>query len=188
MHLGRRLDSAEPPAPTRWRYPWRDDMRRIGHPSDGRCTVSHRGADVRRPPTDFELLKEIYTRTRDDFAGYVQGAPGARASKILVPVDLQGVADHFGVDADTVFGRLYFHLDPKYGQEPDQSGVRKVFFVPLAGSSDQNCINFPLLEAVLAGLWQEQRRDLWAVATAVVSLVIALASLAVSILTATGSI
>jgi hypothetical protein len=42
-------------------------------------------------------------------------------------------------------------------------------------------VNFPLLEAVLAGLWQQQRRDLWAIRAALISLGIALASLAVSI-------
>jgi hypothetical protein len=37
-------------------------------------------------------------------------------------------------------------------------------------------VNFPLLEAVLAGLWQQRRRDLFAVETAMFSLAIALAS------------
>jgi hypothetical protein len=55
-----------------------------------------------------------------------------------------------------------------------------VFFTPFAGG-DSNRVNFPLLEAVLAGLWQQQRRDLWAIRAALISLGIALASLAVSI-------
>jgi hypothetical protein len=57
----------------------------------------------------------------------------------------------------------------------------KAFFTPVAGP-DQNCVNFPLLEAVLAGLWQQRSRDLLAFATAVLSLGIALAALVVSIL------
>jgi hypothetical protein len=47
-------------------------------------------------------------------------------------------------------------------------------------------VNFPLLEAVLAGLWQQRWRDLLALSTALLSLGIALASLVVSILTASG--
>jgi len=43
-------------------------------------------------------------------------------------------------------------------------------------------VNFPLLEAVLAGLRQERRRDQLALWTACVSLGIALASLLVAIL------
>ncbi len=77
-------------------------------------------------------------------------------------------------------GRLYYHLEPTYGEPATLGEGRKAFFT-LAAGKDRNCVNFPLLEAVLAGLWQQQRRDLWAIRTALVSLVIALASLAVSI-------
>jgi hypothetical protein len=55
-----------------------------------------------------------------------------------------------------------------------------VFFTPKAGA-DANCVNFPLLEAVFASLWEERRRDLLTVTTAVVSLAISLASLIVAI-------
>ena len=137
---------------------------------------------MKRPPTDFELLKAIYKRHRGEFAEYVKGASSGRASKILVPIDILAIANQFGVDGDSIFGRLYYHLDPKYGQPPEkEGGPRKVFFAPVAGG-DRNCVNFPLLEAVLASLWQQWRRDLWAIGTAGVSLAIALASLLVSIL------
>jgi hypothetical protein len=45
-------------------------------------------------------------------------------------------------------------------------------------------VNFPLLEAVLAGLWQQRNRDLWTLWLALLSLVIAIGSLVVSILVA----
>jgi len=100
---------------------------------------------VKRPPTDFELLKEIYTRYRDQFASFVEGAPGSRAAKIYVPLDLHAIANHFDVDDDSIFGRLYYHLDRKYGEPDDQKfGPQKSFFTPVAGP-DQNCVNFPLL-------------------------------------------
>jgi hypothetical protein len=43
---------------------------------------------------------------------------------------------------------------------------------------------FPFLEAVLAGLWQQRRRDLWTMWIAFVSIGIAIGSLVVSIATA----
>jgi hypothetical protein len=129
-----------------------------------------------RPPTDFEILKEIYERHREDFPHYV-----GRRTKIMVPIDLPAIAKRLDIDAEMVFGRLYFHLDPKYGEEPAYEGdARKTLFTPVAGK-DKNCVNFPLLEAVLAGLWQERRRDLWTLGTALFSLVIAIASLLISI-------
>jgi hypothetical protein len=134
----------------------------------------------RRPPTDYELLREIYERYGAHFAEYVKDAAVGRETKILVPIDIPAIADRFGVDADSIFGRLYYHLDPKYGVPTVKGQPRKVFFTPVAGD-DRTCVNFPLLEAVLAGLWQEWRRDLLALATAFLSLGIALASLFVSI-------
>jgi hypothetical protein len=139
--------------------------------------------DVTRPPTDFELLQAIYERHRDEFNAYVEDAPN-RQTKIMVPIDVPAIADELGVDPDSVFGRLYFHLDPKYGEEPDAEGRRKAFFDPFIGEGDPNAVNFPLLEAVLAGLWQQRDRDLWTFWLAVVSIVIAVGSLAVSIVVA----
>jgi hypothetical protein len=133
---------------------------------------------MKRPPSDFELLKTIYERHRSD---YGQLTRGGRRADVFVPLDIEGIAAALGADANNVFGRLYYHLEPQYGQPPDpKTGSRKVFFTPVAGS-DVNCVNFPLLEAVLSGLWQQRRRELWVVYTALVSLAIALASLIVSI-------
>jgi len=47
-----------------------------------------------RPPTDFELLKEIYERHRSDF----RATADERSSKILVPIGILEIASHFGVD------------------------------------------------------------------------------------------
>jgi hypothetical protein len=87
---------------------------------------------VARPPTDFELLRAIYERHRDDFSGYVEDDPEGRGAKIMVPIDIPQLARELGVDTDSVFGRLYFHLDPIYGGQPDAKGTRKVFFAPVA--------------------------------------------------------
>jgi hypothetical protein len=98
----------------------------------------------------------------------------------MVPIDIPAIARRLGVDVDMIFGRLYYHLDPKYGDPAFQGRPRKALFTPVAGT-DENCVNFPLLEAVLARLWQERRRDLWVLGTAALSLGIALASLLISI-------
>ena len=48
---------------------------------------------MKRPPTDFELLLAIYKRHRDEYATFVKGAQGSRASKIAVPIDIPAIAD-----------------------------------------------------------------------------------------------
>jgi hypothetical protein len=131
-------------------------------------------ATVKRPPSDFELLRAIYERYRRDFIAI----PRKDASTgILLPIDIPAVADDLGADADTVWGRLYYHLEPVYSDPP------KVFFTPVAGD-ERDCVNFPLLEAVLAGLWQERNRLLWAFWTSLVSVMIAIGALVVSIVAA----
>jgi hypothetical protein len=131
-----------------------------------------------RPPTDYALLKEIYDRHRLDFEGEL--ASNLRAAKILVPIDIPAIATKLGVDDNSVFGRLYYHLEPKYAPPPSPTGAKAVFLTPVAGE-DVNCVNFPLLEAVVANLWQERRRNLLAFGIAALSLGVSLAALLVSL-------
>jgi len=130
---------------------------------------------VKPPPTDFQLLRAIYERHRDE---YLEG----HQTRIDVPIDIPAIANDLGVDAQIVWGRLYYHLDPLYGTQ-DEDAPRKALFMPQPETTPDR-INFPLLDAVLAGLWQQRRRDLWTLWIAIVSAGIAIASLVVSIVVA----
>lgn len=132
-----------------------------------------------RMPTDYEILNEIYERYYQTFTAFSRNDPN-RSAKIFVPLDIATIANRFHVDGDIIFGRLYYHLEQKYGYvRPD--GTRVAFFTPAAGS-DKHCINFPLLGAVLAGMRQERRRNLWAICVAVASLVISAVSVTISLM------
>jgi hypothetical protein len=115
---------------------------------------------------------------------YAEGVD-SRQTKVFLPIDIPAIAAELGVDVNSVFGRLYFHLDPQYAEPEDaaRNRPRKSFFTPRLGpdvEGETNCINFPFLEAVLAGLWQQRNRDRWTFWIAVVSLGIAIGSLLVS--------
>jgi hypothetical protein len=126
---------------------------------------------MQSPPTDFKLLRAIYERHQNEYAAYVDGS---RASPGFVPLDIDAIAKRLGVEPVSILGRLYYHLDRR---------GRKSFYTKAIGQ-DGPSINFPLLEAVLAGLWQQRRRDLWTLGVAIVSAGIAIAALVVSIVTA----
>ena|SRR5215213_3868862 len=83
-----------------------------------------------RPPTDYELLNAIYKRHRAGYERYQADVP-ARAKRIMVPIDIPAIAQQLGVNANSVFGRLYYHLEPAYGDPviPGKLG-RKAFFPP----------------------------------------------------------
>jgi hypothetical protein len=151
---------------------------------------------VKKPPTDFEVLRAIHRRYHDDWVNFTEeqerhadaiaDEQGHDASTVrryhrnAVPIDLHAVADELGVDANAVHGRLYHHLDPLYGTPADEHGRRKGLFIPRSEGRDDDVIVFPVLEAALADLWQQRRRDLWTIGIACVSLGVALASLLVT--------
>jgi hypothetical protein len=129
-------------------------------------------------PTDYEILNAIYDRYYKTFAGFSADAP-ERAAKVYVPLDIRDIAAGLGVDADTVFGRLYYHLEQKYGYKNDDGS--RVHFFALGIGDDRHCVNFPLLGAVLAGLREERGKALWAIWLAAVSLLISIASIVIAI-------
>jgi hypothetical protein len=145
---------------------------------------------VTRPPTDFELLRAIYERHKGD---YEARAAAGGAGRIFVPIDIPAVAKDLGVDENSVFGRLYHHLDEIHGQkhDPNDRAPRKAFFHPRVGPDSAgivNAVNFPLMEAVLASLWQERDRDRRTFWISVISIGIAVASLVLSVLAITGQL
>lgn len=102
---------------------------------------------MRKPPTDREILKVIHDHYYKTFVSFGI-SDESRASKIYVPIDCEYLANKLKVDPDIVFGRLYYHLDKKYGyQQPDGS---KVHLFAMQIGRDRHAVHFPLLSAVLA--------------------------------------
>ena len=131
------------------------------------------------PPTDYELLWAIYEQHHDQFV--YQSDTGK--TSVHVPLDVPAIASKLGVSPNSVVGRLYHHLDPMYAQEPDPTVGRtaRKFLFSLRVGNEVNCINFPLMEAVLADLAQKRRRDRWTVGLALVSIGVAVGSLVVAV-------
>jgi hypothetical protein len=133
-----------------------------------------------KAPTDLKLLSYIYDLYYPEFVNYSKDEP-ERDAKIYVPINCAKVAAHFKVDPDIVFGRLYYHLEEKYGYK--RSDGSRVHFFALRLNEDIKCINFPLLSSVVAGLRDESSRfwlatwiSLAAAAVSVLSLGISLGS------------
>jgi hypothetical protein len=130
-----------------------------------------------KAPTDLQILNDIYDRYYPTFKTFVKGAPD-RSAKIYVPIDCNKTAEALGVDGDIVFGRLYYHLEKKYGYA-QKDGVRVHFFALKVGQ-DMHCVNFPLLASVVAGLRQDNRKFWITTIISVVALILAVISLTIS--------
>ena len=129
------------------------------------------------PPTDLEIIEEIYGRYYDQFASFSKDSAN-RDTKIYVPIDIESLAKHFGIDSDILFGRLYYYLEPKYGFKwPDGTVVP---FFSLRMKQTLHVVHFPLLASVLAELRAGRKKHLIATWLSVAAIVIALFSAAFS--------
>lgn len=127
-------------------------------------------------PTDLELLEEIYDRYYDEFSAYSKENPQRRA-KIFVPIDIEALADTFDVDGDIIFGRLYYHLNKKYGYKKE-NGASVSIYATIQG--DGHSVNFPLVASVLASLRKENKKFKVATAISIFSLLVSVAALIIS--------
>jgi len=130
-------------------------------------------------PTDLQILNTIYNKYYDKFISFSK-KDSDRISKIFIPIDIALIAEELKVDVDIIFGRLYYHLESKYGyQNPD--GTKVSFFTIKAGT-DINCINFPYMASVLANLREKEKKYTAATVIAIISLFIAGASSIIAVI------
>ena len=127
-------------------------------------------------------MQAIYDEYYPYFAAHTKDAPHARDSKIYVPVDVRLIAQNLSVDGDIVFGRLYYHLEKKYGYATDDGKTIKFFwFREGKPMPDRHCVNFPLMSAILASLREDNRKFNVTQALAIAALVISIISLLVGL-------
>ncbi|BAN47675.1 hypothetical protein [Metapseudomonas resinovorans] len=109
-----------------------------------------------KAPSDIKILSKIYKLYYEEYKNFSTEVENGRKTKIFVPIDCQMIADELDTDGDIIFGRLYYHMEQKYGYRRDDDS-RVAFFLLQAGN-DQKCVNFPLLASVLAGMQEEDSK------------------------------
>lgn len=102
---------------------------------------------MKYPPTDRQILKKIHNMYYSDFCCFDPADP-SRTSKIYVPIDCAIIAKHFKVDADIIFGRLYYHLQKKHGYKQDDGSLVSLF--SLRSGKNPHVVHFPLLSGLVA--------------------------------------
>jgi hypothetical protein len=130
-------------------------------------------------PTDLQILNYIYDTYYKQFIEFSKDNP-TRSASIFVPIDIEMIANNFGVHVDIIFGRLYYHLEKKYGYQ-NKNGTGVPFFALKVGS-DKYCINFPYMASVLANLRDKEEKDKLTTSRSTWALLIAAISVIVSII------
>ncbi|MDP6548522.1 MAG: hypothetical protein QF659_00415 [Dehalococcoidia bacterium] len=122
-----------------------------------RANVHHsdRRFEMKRTPTDLAILNVIYESYYDTFPNY-ENDPSSRSTYLFVPIDIEALAKNLRVNKEIIFGRLYYHLEARYGYKQDD-GARVHFFALNMGRHHHR-VHFPYLASVLASLREEHHR------------------------------
>jgi len=133
---------------------------------------------IMKNPTDLHILKYIYQKYYDTFKEY-SDQDKTRETKNYIPIDIRSVADHFNVDGDIIFGRLYYHLNELYRYKNDDGMTVDFFRLKLKDSV--HCIHFSYMASILANLNYEHKKFRTATIIAIISLCIATFSLIIAV-------
>lgn len=131
-------------------------------------------------PTDETLLDTIYKRYLSTFSEWTDENK-TRVAKIWVPIDIEALGKKFRCDPDLIFGRLYYHMNEKYGSKTGDGHEVNFFNMRLA--NDRHVVNFPLLTSVLADLQDNRKRFIISTRLAALSLVVSAISIGIAVMT-----
>lgn len=130
-------------------------------------------------PTDLAILNTIYNQHYQTFTNFTADE-SSRRTKVYIPIDIVELAKEMKIDEDIIFGRLYYHLEAKYGYKSDDGS--HVYFFAIRIGQDRHCVNFPYLASVLADLREQDRKYRIATSIAVLSLLISITSIFLTLL------
>ena len=133
---------------------------------------------MRTIPTDLEILNAIYEKYYETFASFLNKN---KTRKAFVPVDIASMAEEMNVDPDVIFGRLYYHLEKKYGYKNDDGS--KVSLFTMRAGDDVNCVHFPYLSSILADMRNENKKYWRAIIFSAISVTISIISIILSLIT-----
>ena len=131
-------------------------------------------------PTDEHLLTHIYRTYLKTFSDWSEENK-TRVAKIWVPIDIDVMSKKYRCDPDLIFGRLYYHMNEKYGSTTGDG--QEVNFFNMRLANDRHVVNFPLLTSVLANLQDERKRFIISTRLAALSLVVSAISIGIAVLT-----
>ncbi len=129
-------------------------------------------------PTDLEILDEVYEEYYPHFIKFDKNKP-ERDAKIYVPIDIDLIGKRLAVDGDIIFGRLYYHFNNKYSYTKNGSTTD---FFSLRQGQDIHLVQFPYMSSILAELRAEDKKHKSNLGISILSLIIAVGSIVISIL------
>ncbi|MCQ4325772.1 hypothetical protein CXK94_08395 [Stutzerimonas stutzeri] len=123
--------------------------------------------------TDREVLEAVHDLYKEDFITKVNAGDG----RPMIPIDVRAVASSLGMNADMLFGRLYYDLAHRLRvRDPNNSTLVAASLFELKVGTDKHVVNIPYLAAELARQNEQRARHIWTVWLAILALTVSVAS------------
>jgi len=100
-----------------------------------------------KPKTDLKILKTIYNIYFNEYE--------LKGYKNYMPIDINFVAKKLNINADLLFGQLYYHLDYKYRYKSENNSDVHLFANTIG--KEKHCINFPYMTSIISILKNENK-------------------------------
>lgn len=95
--------------------------------------------------------------------------------QVMIPIDIEAVANRLGTNKYLLFGYLNSYLDHKYRHKIGENSFIHLF-TPVAGDM-RHAVNFPYLAAILAGHDQEHSKFAWSLGVSLIALALSVGAI-----------
>jgi hypothetical protein len=123
-------------------------------------------------PSDRQIFEAIYAMYIGD---YLAQEHKQTQRRVYFPIDVVAVAKKLRCSTHILFGRLYHDLAKRYDPATEQNVSGAVF--QIQAGTERHCIHFPYMVAILAGMREQRRVQLYTWAISLTALVISGVSL-----------
>jgi hypothetical protein len=98
-----------------------------------------------------------------------------QAGQVMVPIDMDAVADRLGMSKYLLFGYLNSYLDHKWRYKTGENSYVHLY-APVVGDM-RHAVNFPYLAAILADRDQEHSKFAWSLGVSLVALALSVGAI-----------
>jgi len=123
-------------------------------------------------PTERQVLRCIYDMYLPQYPFQPEKGP---IGQVMIPIDIESVANRLGTSKYLLFGYLNSYLDHKYRHKTGENSYIHLF-APVVGDM-RHAVNFPYLAAILAGHDQEHSKFAWSLGVSLVALALSVGAI-----------
>jgi len=123
-------------------------------------------------PTEREVLRCIYDMHLTQYPFKPEKGP---IGQVMIPIDIDAVANKLGTNKYLLFGYLNSYLDQKYRHKTGENSFIHLF-TPVVGDM-RHAVNFPYLAAILAAQDQEHSKFAWSLGVSLVALALSVGAI-----------